>query len=128
MSVQYKTSDGWKNISSSSNNAVDTLENGNMNPVTSNAVYDAMPTFEQYVLPMTYTIASNEILDIETVIPWTDDTIVIPRWLGTNQVVMSNYYNGNGKVGITLKNNLNSTITITDARICLSVIRSKEYW
>lgn len=40
MSVQYKTSDGWKNISSSSNNAVDTVENGNMNPVTSNAVYD----------------------------------------------------------------------------------------
>lgn len=42
MSVQYKTSDGWKNISSSSNNAVDTVENGNMNPVTSNAVYDAI--------------------------------------------------------------------------------------
>ena len=42
MSVQYKSSDGWKNISSSSNNAVDTVENGNMNPVTSNAVYDAL--------------------------------------------------------------------------------------
>lgn len=40
MSVQYKTSDGWKNISSSSNNAVDTVADGNMNPVTSNAVYD----------------------------------------------------------------------------------------
>ena len=38
MSVQYKSSDGWKNISSSSNNTVDTVENGNMNPVTSNAV------------------------------------------------------------------------------------------
>ena len=35
MSVQYKSADGWKNISSSSNNAV---ENENMNPVTSNAV------------------------------------------------------------------------------------------
>ena len=42
MSVQYKSADGWKNISSSSNNAVDTVENGNMNPVTSNAVYDAL--------------------------------------------------------------------------------------
>lgn len=42
MSVQYKTSDGWKNISSSSNNAVDTVENGNMSPVTSNAVYDKL--------------------------------------------------------------------------------------
>ena len=42
MSVQYKSSDGWKNISSSSNNAVDTVENGNMNPVTSNAVYDGL--------------------------------------------------------------------------------------
>lgn len=28
MSVQYKSTDGWKNISSSSNNAVDTVENG----------------------------------------------------------------------------------------------------
>lgn len=42
MSVQYKTSDGWKNISSSSNNAVDVVADGNMNPVTSNAVYDAL--------------------------------------------------------------------------------------
>ena len=129
MSVQYKSADGWKNISSSSNNAVDTVENGNMNPVTSNAVYDALPIFEQYILPpMTYTIASDAILDLETVIPWTDDIIVIPRWLGTNQAVMSNYYNSNGKVMITLKNNLNSTITITDARIHLSVIRSKVNW
>ena len=40
MSVQYKTTDGWKNISSSSNNAVDVVADGNMNPVTSNAVYD----------------------------------------------------------------------------------------
>ena len=44
MSVQYKTANGWKNISSSSNNAVDTVENGNMNPVTSNAVYDELNT------------------------------------------------------------------------------------
>lgn len=42
MSVQYKTSDGWKNISSSSNNAVDTVADGNMNPVTSNAVYGVL--------------------------------------------------------------------------------------
>ena len=42
MSVQYKTEDGWKNISSSSNNAVDTVADGNMNPVTSNAVYDKL--------------------------------------------------------------------------------------
>lgn len=42
MSVQYKTSDGWKNISSSSNNAVDTVADGNMSPVTSNAVYDKL--------------------------------------------------------------------------------------
>lgn len=51
MSVQYKTSDGWKNISSSSNNAVDTVENGNMNPVTSNAVYDKLNTVE--TIPIT---------------------------------------------------------------------------
>lgn len=46
MSVQYKTADGWKNISSSSNNAVDTVENGNMNPVTSKAVYDKLKATE----------------------------------------------------------------------------------
>ena len=40
MSVQYKSEDGWKNISSSSNNAVDTVADGNMNPVTSNAVWE----------------------------------------------------------------------------------------
>lgn len=40
MSVQYKESGTWKNISSSSNNAVDTVENENMNPVTSNAVWE----------------------------------------------------------------------------------------
>ena len=45
MSVQYKSTDGWKNISSSSNNAVDTVENGNMSPVTSIAVYDALNSF-----------------------------------------------------------------------------------
>ena len=42
MSVKYKSSDGWKDISSSSNNAVDTVENGNMNPITSNAVFDGL--------------------------------------------------------------------------------------
>lgn len=42
MSVKYKQSGTWKDISSSSNNAVDTVENGNMNPVTSNAVYDGL--------------------------------------------------------------------------------------
>lgn len=51
MSVQYKTSDGWKNISSSSNNAVDTVADGNMNPVTSNAVYDEFNTVE--TIPIT---------------------------------------------------------------------------
>lgn len=49
MSVQYKSSDGWKNISSSSNNAVDTVENGNMNPVTSNAVYDFTSMFSHNI-------------------------------------------------------------------------------
>jgi len=49
MSVQYKSADGWKNISSS-NNAVDTVENGNMNLVTSNAVYDStVAKLKQYM-------------------------------------------------------------------------------
>jgi len=45
MAVLYKTNGEWKDISSSSNNAVDVVdavENGNMNPVTSNAVYVAL--------------------------------------------------------------------------------------
>ena len=49
MSVQYKSSDGWKDISSSSNNAVDTVENGNLNPVTSNAVYDFTSMFSHNI-------------------------------------------------------------------------------
>jgi hypothetical protein len=40
MAVKYKKNGTWYDISSSSNNAVDAVENGNMNPVTSNAVYD----------------------------------------------------------------------------------------
>jgi len=45
MAVLYKTNGEWKDISSSSNNAVDVVdavENGNMKPVTSNAVYVAL--------------------------------------------------------------------------------------
>jgi len=52
MSVQYKSADGWKNISSSNNSAdtVDTVENGKMNPVTSNAVYDStVAKLKQYM-------------------------------------------------------------------------------
>lgn len=56
MSVQYKESGTWKDISSGSNNAVDTVENGNMNPVTSNAVYDA-------VTPIT-TVTSGTVANI----------------------------------------------------------------
>lgn len=40
MAVKYKKNGTWYDISSSSNNAVDAVENGNLNPVTSNAVYD----------------------------------------------------------------------------------------
>ena len=42
MAVKYKTNGTWYDISSSSNNAVDAVENENLNPVTSNAVYDAL--------------------------------------------------------------------------------------
>lgn len=65
MSVQYKTSDGWKNISSSSNNAVDTVENGNMNPVTSNAVYDKLNTKQDII--KTITVHANTWRDYITV-------------------------------------------------------------
>ena len=48
MGIQYKSNGTWKNISSSSNNAVDTVENGNMNPVTSNAVYDMIAALSPF--------------------------------------------------------------------------------
>lgn len=62
MSVQYKSADGWKNISSSSNNAVDTVENGNMNPVTSNAVYDKLNVVGQVydISPAAFTLSGSE--------------------------------------------------------------------
>jgi hypothetical protein len=53
MAVLYKTNGEWKDISSSSNNAVDAVENGNMNPVTSNAVYDAMNTKQDVIKTIT---------------------------------------------------------------------------
>ena len=40
MSVKYKQSGDWKDISSSSNNAVDTVAEDNMGAVTSNAVWE----------------------------------------------------------------------------------------
>jgi hypothetical protein len=49
MAVLYKTNGEWKDISSSSNNVVDAVENGNLNPVTSNAVYDVMNTKQDVI-------------------------------------------------------------------------------
>lgn len=45
MAVKYKKNGTWYDISSSSNNAVDAVENGNMHPVTSNAVYDNLKNY-----------------------------------------------------------------------------------
>lgn len=107
---------------------VDTIADGNMNPVTSNAVYDALPTFEQYILPLTYTVAAGAVVEIETTISWSNDIIVIPRWLGSTEIMLANYYNSNNKVKIGLKNVSSSAFTITDANVHLSVIRSKVNW
>ena len=107
---------------------VDVIADGNMNPVTSNAVYDALPTFEQYILPLTYTVAAGAVVEIETTISWSNDIIVIPRWLGSTEIMLANYYNSNNKVKIGLKNVSSSAFTITDANVHLSVIRSKVSW
>lgn len=45
MGVKYKKNGTWYDIGSSSNNAVDAVENGNLNPVTSNAVYDELKNY-----------------------------------------------------------------------------------
>ena len=74
MSVQYKTADGWKNISSSSNNAVDTVENGNMNPVTSNAVWE-QSHYENAVRLNFCAEGSSDMVDGQAIeIPSTYDT------------------------------------------------------
>lgn len=112
-----------------SNDPVDVVQNGNMHAVTSNAVYDALPTFEQYILPpRTYTITAYGSIEMETTISWSNDIIVIPRWLGSTEVVLVNYYNLNNKVNIALKNISSSAITVTDQLLHLSVIRSKANW
>jgi len=71
MAVLYKTNGEWKDISSSSNNVVDAVENGNMSPVTSNAVYDAMNTKQDVIKIITvhaenwrtYTTVENRYVD-----------------------------------------------------------------
>ena len=107
---------------------VDTVADGNMNPVTSNAVYEALPTFEQYVILLTYTVAAGAVVEIETTIDWFNDIIVIPRWLGSTEVMLANYYESNNKVKLALRNISSSTVTITNLDCYFSVIRSKINW
>ena len=89
MSVQYKTEDGWKNISTSSNNAVDSVTDGNMNPVTSNAVYDALNTIT------TGTLVNDE----DCIIKYAKVGILYILTIYTKGA-----YTGSKALGITLKN------------------------
>lgn len=63
MAVKYKKNGTWYDISSSSNNAVDTVENGNLNPVTSNAVYDYLAPVD---ISSTVTVVSGVIIKANT--------------------------------------------------------------
>lgn len=134
MSVQYKSADGWKNISSSSNNAVDTVENGNMNPVTSNAVYDKLQALGQryQIENMSFTISSGGFLDIITSLAYTtdDDTLVIPRWLGDAGLMLINTWNNNGKVCLTIKNITGQSITVQNVNMYFALvhIRGNGSW
>lgn len=69
MGVKYKKNGTWYDISSSSNNAIDAVENGNLNPVTSNAVYDNLIKTEQVTLTaLTGTITYSQVYRIGNVI------------------------------------------------------------
>ena len=123
MSVQYKTSDGWKNISSSSNNAVDTVEDGNMNPATSNAVYDKLKSANITGLTLSnavqdYTVISTGNLVIITIIAnfidVTPNTYVnlitgLPKnILGKQAISVPNEYGNTGTA--TFMINVSSTV------------------
>ena len=108
---------------------VDTIADGNMNPVTSNAVYDALPTFEQYIFQHTYTIPAESWIDIATSIEWSQDIVVISRWLGSVGLSLVNYYQGsNNKVLLSVQNTTPASITVTSGMIHVTVIRSKVNW
>lgn len=108
----------------------DAITNGDMHPVTSNAVYDALPKFNNVVITKSYTCAALAPVEIITDIPWSDDIVIIPRWLGADSMVMTNYYaySGTNNVAIVIQNTTNSALTITNAAIHLAVIRSNNTW
>lgn len=66
MAVQYKKNGTWYDISGSSNNAVDAIENGNLNPVTSNAVYDALNTVTTGVLTITNLATGVTVMELQS--------------------------------------------------------------
>lgn len=122
--VAYITDDGNGDLQ-----PVDAVTNGDMHPVTSNAVYDALPTFEQYIFQLTYTIPADSWLDIATSINWSQDIVVISRWLGSVGLSLVNYYEGsNNKVILTVQNTTPASITVTSGMIHVTVIRSKVNW
>ncbi len=66
MAVKYKKNGTWYDISSSSNNAVDAVENGNLNPVTSNAVYDELNTVATNVLTITDLATNVTVMELQS--------------------------------------------------------------
>jgi len=90
MAVKYKKNGTWYDISSSSNNAVDAVENGNMNPVTSNAVYDELyPATSSTPTPITTGVCGN--------VSWSSCTIT--RYGKLVQFTINNLQIPNGASG-----------------------------
>lgn len=86
MAVKYKKNGTWHDISSSSNNTVDAVENGNLNPVTSNAVYDELyPAAPSTPTPITTGVcgvvawASCTITRYGKLVQFTIDNLQIPN-------------------------------------------------
>lgn len=127
--VAYITDDGNGDLQ-----PVDAVTNGDMHPVTSNAVYDKLQALGQryQINNMSFTIASGGFLDITTSVtyPTDDDVLLIPRWWGDTGLMLVNYWNNNGKVCITLKNITGQSITVQNVSMyfALVYIRGNGIW
>lgn len=135
MSVQYKESGTWKDISSGSNNAVDTVEDGNMSPITSNAVYDALTTVYDSVYnrlkPKVWTTSIN--IGTST---W---TVTISRSVDMVHVKLRCTASGTATSGANvvfphapgwckLKHTISENTTSTNALLDVQINNSVTYW
>ena len=125
MSVKYKQSGDWKDISSSSNNAVDTVADGNMNPVTSNAVYDRLkPKY------WTSSISIGTSTWVVNIYRSVDMVHVQLRCIGTGSATVGTYVSFTGAPDwCKLKNSISQLTTSPESTVLdVSTTNSVTYW